>query len=663
MKSCIFTGYVEHTRLKPVWNRFQYPVYAYCLNLDELKQLDKLLPFFGYNRFRPASIFDSDYLDEKPESIREKLFRFLEPKGCADRVSTIMLITSARYFNYVFNPVSFYYCFSDDDELVCTVAEVNNTYGERHVYILDEPQKEIPGFLSRYTAQKQFHVSPFNRVEGVYEFLFSDIRKELDIRISLYKNGEEVFNARLWGRPKPLDRHNHIKTILKHPLIPHLTKPRILWQAANLHFRRKLSMYEKPIPLSVMTIRKNPPAEWQRQCMKIILSILERIEKGCLRVTFPDGRVRRFGDVNASLKAEIIINDYRFFSRTTLGGEIGLGESFMADEWDSSDVTSVFKVFIENREALFDGNFPTAFLLRMANRMRHILRKNTMTGSSKNITRHYDLSNDFFQLFLDSSMTYSCALYKTPDESLEDAQKNKIHSLIKKAGIEKNDHVLEIGCGWGSFAMEAAKMTGCRVTGITISEAQYCYTQKRICDEGLQDRVTVLLEDYRNIQGQFDKIVSIEMLEAVGHEYLGTFFRCCDRLLKPDGLLVLQVITIPDYHYETYKKETDWIQKHIFPGGFLPSLTAMGEAMTNHSRFIVEKIDNIGIHYALTLREWRKRFFEQMDAVSKMGFDRSFRRKWLYYFSCCEAGFAMRVLGDLQIVLTRPNNKRLPAFD
>lgn len=663
MKSCIFTGYVEHTRSKPVWNHFQYPVYVYCLNLDELKQLDNLLPFFGYNRVRPASIFDSDYLDEKPESIRKKLFRFLEEKGCADRVSIVMLITSARYFNYVFNPVSFYYCFSDDYELVCTVAEVNNTYGEKHVYILHEPQNRIPGFLSRYTAKKQFHVSPFNKVEGVYEFLFSDIRKKLDIRVNLYKDNEEVFNAQLRGRSQPLDRRNHLKTILKHPLIPHLTKPRILWEAVNLHFRRKLSMYDKPIPLSVMTIRKNSPGELQKQFMKIFLNILERIEKGCLKLTFPDGRVKTFGDANASLKAEIKINDYRFFPRTVLGGDIGLGESFMADEWDSRDLTDVFKIFIENREVLFDGNFPTAFLFRTANRMRHTLRKNSMTGSRKNISSHYDLSNDFFRLFLDSSMSYSSALYKTPDDSLEDAQRNKIHSLIKKAEIEKNDHVLEIGCGWGSFAMEAAKTTGCRVTGVTISQAQYDYAQKKICEEGLEDRVTVLLEDYRNIQGQFDKIVSIEMLEAVGHEYLGTFFSCCDRLLKPDGLLVLQVITIPDYHYETYKKETDWIQKHIFPGGFIPSLTAMGEAMTKHSRFIVEKIDNIGIHYALTLREWRKRFREHMETVSNMGFDRSFKRKWLYYFSCCEAGFAMRVLGDLQIVMTRPNNKRLPAFD
>ncbi len=376
-------------------------------------------------------------------------------------------------------------------------------------------------------------------------------------------------------------------------------------------------------------------------------------------IGLPNGAHHTFGD-DLPVMAKMEIRDFGFFTRVALvGGDIGLGESYMAGEWESQDLVAVFKVLIDNREHFADGHFATSLLSRIRERCENLGRKNDMAGSRRNIQEHYDVGNDFYRLFLDRSMTYSCAIFKSADESLEDAQRNKMQAVIEKARIKAEDHVLEIGCGWGSFALETARQTGCRVTGITVSKAQYDQAMARVREAGLADRVEILLKDYRQITGSFDKIVSIEMLEAVGHENFGLFFRRCEKLLRPHGLMVLQTITIPDFQYDHYRRERDWIQKHIFPGGLLPSLTVLSQAMSRNSRFVIEQAENIGFHYAKTLQEWRKRFVANMDGVSRLGFDRLFQRKWLYYLSICEAGFAKRVLGDLQLVLSRPGNPNL----
>ena len=654
MKSCIFKGNVQHERLTPVIHRLQYPLYVYCFDLDELEELDRSLPLFGYNRFRPTSIYDEDYLDEGPGTIREKLLRFLEPEGYAGDIATVMLITSARYFHYVFNPVSFYYCFSREDTLVCTVAEVSNTFGERHVYIPKRTGDNPDEFPLRFIAPKEFHVSPFNDMTGTYEFVFADIRTELKVRINLYRDNELVFYGELSGDPLPLTASNQAKILFKHPLIPHLTVPRIYWEAAKIYFLKKLAYHPKPVPVNMMTIRKNPPTFFQKRCMKYILQLLGQIKRGYLRMTLPGGEIEIFGDEASRNRADITVNDYRFFSRVILSGDTGLGESYMEKEWESSDPAEFVRVMIENRDTIADGNFITTAYTRLRDRILYLARESTLIGSRRNIRRHYDLSNEFFKTFLDATMTYSCGLFLSPEDTLEDAQKNKLHSVIRKAGITENDHVLEIGCGWGGFAMEAVRQTGCKVTGITVSAAQYEYARELIRQAGMEERITILLRDYRAIKGSFDKIVSIEMVEAVGHRYLGTFFRCCDHLLKQGGRIVLQTITIPDQHYDVYRKGTDWIRKHIFPGGHLPSLTAISSATTNHSSLAIDNVENIGLDYALTLREWRTRFLENIDTVSDMGFDRKFQRKWIYYFACCEAGFAAQALGNMQIVLNRP---------
>jgi cyclopropane-fatty-acyl-phospholipid synthase len=606
-----------------------------------------------------VAIYDGDYLDDSGHSIEEKLHRHLERAGCGTPPGRVVVVTSARYFHRVFNPVSFYYIFDEEGELRCNVAEVNNTFGERHLYILKEPLTPTGHYPVRYRAPKGFHVSPFNNMEGTYEFHFGDLSKGLDISVRLHRGMERVFEAQLTGHSVPLTPSSHLRVLLRHPLMPHLTLPRILWQAAHLYFQRRLPVNTKPIPMSLMTIKRNPPSILERRCQDIVSHLLSRMREGALHVQMPDGGSHVFGDQRLLPGAAITVHDYGFFRRLAFGGEVGLGESYMAGEWESPAVADVLKVLITNQDAIRNGSMLLTLATRTLDNLRHFARENSLFGSRRNIREHYDLSNDFFRLFLDDSMTYSCAIFRSETENLEQAQRNKLRAMITKARIGADDHVLEIGCGWGSFALEAVRETGCRVTGITISKEQHALARRRVTEAGLQDRITLLLRDYRHVEGRFDRIVSIEMLEAVGHEYFGDFFRCCDRLLKPQGLAVLQTITVPDHRYDQYRKGCDWIQKHIFPGGHLPSLGALCGAMAENSRFVVEHLENIGIHYAQTLREWRLRFIRNVDEVAALRFDRTFQRKWLYYLSFCEAAFATRSLGVLQLVLTRPNNRSL----
>ena len=650
----MYEGYVDHRRVKPVEHHFRYPVYFYCFDLAELHDLDGSLPFFGYNRFQFTSLYDDDYLNREKGTIQEKLFRLLKEKPFANRIARVMLVTSARYVNYIFNPVSLYYCLADDGGIVCMVAEVNNTFGEKHLYVLGDMEGQTNGYAARYVADKTFHVSPFNNIAGQYEFLFTNIGKEIDIRIRLNRGGEMVFEGKLFGRSIPLTPANHAKMLLRHPILPHLALPRILLEAAKLKFQKKLNHFTKPIPMSAMTIRIPPPSLFQKVCMKLIFNFLSKITIGGITVILPDNKVMHFGDRSSSIQGDITIHDYRFFSDVVLDGDIGLGEAYMEGTWDTKDLPGLFGIFIKNRDALSNGYPATAWIVRQKNKLFHFFRANTLIGSRKNIRSHYDLSNDFFKLFLDPSMTYSSGIYLSSKDSLEDAQMNKLRSMITKAQIQENDHVLEIGCGWGSFAVTAVKETGCRVMGITVSDAQHQFAIDRVKKEGFQDKITISLTDYRKVQGLYDAIVSVEMLEAVGEEYLGTFFSCCDRLLEPGGRAVIQTITIPDERYEEYRKETDWIQKHIFPGGFVPSLKAIREAVAKNSSLAEESVEEIGPHYATTLCEWRNRFNNNIHTVSAMGFDRTFQRKWIYYLSYCEAGFAERALGDIEIVFRKP---------
>ena len=657
MNSCIYTGHVAHARLEPRAHRFRYPVYFFGLDLEELPLLAASVRGFGHNRLNLVALHDRDYLDGRRLPIRDKLMEYLAPRGLAGDIARVFLVTSARFLNYVFNPVSFYYCYAGDGSLRCTVAEVNNTFRERHLYVLDRPH--ALDTATRFTASKAFHVSPFNDRNGHYEFRFSPPTPNLDIRVDLHREGRPAFLSQLAGTARPLTTRELAATLLRYPLTAALTMPRILTQAGHLYFRKKLAYVPKPLPMSDMTI-KVAPAGWQEKaCMRLLQPVVNRLRRGSLRIIMPDRTARVWGGGEPGTQAELTLHDYSFFARLVRDGEVGLGESFVAGEWDSPDLTAVVRFFIENRDLISHGDHPASCFGRLLNRARHVVRINSPAGSRRNIAAHYDLSNDFFRLLLGPSMLYSSAVYQGPDDTLEAAQQRKVHLLIEKARIAPHHHVLEIGSGWGAFALEAVRRTGCRVTSITISQRQLEEARRRVAEAGLSDRIDLRLCDYRHMEGTFDRIVSIEMLEAVGHDFLGAYFAACDRLLAPRGLLVLQVITMPDQRYEDYRRGVDWIQKHIFPGGHLPSLQAMAAAMTRHSRFVVDSLDNIGVHYARTLRDWRARFLARQHEIKAMGFDDAFARKWLYYLCYCEAAFASRAINNLHLVLTRPGNSDL----
>ena len=385
---------------------------------------------------------------------------------------------------------------------------------------------------------------------------------------------------------------------------------------------------------------------------RVMLGAARRIRVGRLTVVLPDGQRHAFGDPVATDAAEIRIHDTAAVVRMLLGGDVGAGEAYVDGLWSSPDLPALLKLAGRNREALAMPDGWWRVPLRLRRTFAHRGRRNTKPGSRRNIEAHYDLGNDFYRLFLDETLTYSSAVFDAPDVPLADAQRRKYAVMAERAGLVGGEHVLEIGSGWGGFALYAAGELGCRVTTVTISPSQHRLATERIQAAGLADRVSVELRDYRDIVGTYDAIVSIEMLEAVGAEYYAAFFGACDRALRPGGRLSLQVIAFPDVSYGPQLRGANWIQTYIFPGGVLPSLAAI-ESSLHGTSLLVRGVDDIAASYVRTLQAWRRAFLSRLDDVRAMGFDERFIRGWDYYLSISEAGFATGITQDFQIVLEK----------
>ncbi|MDF2734753.1 MAG: cyclopropane-fatty-acyl-phospholipid synthase [Chloroflexota bacterium] len=390
----------------------------------------------------------------------------------------------------------------------------------------------------------------------------------------------------------------------------------------------------------------------ERTAWRVALAAAERIRHGRLTVVLPDGSRSVHGDSTSPDQAEIHIHDGEALTRMLLGGETGGGEAYMDGLWSSPDLAALLRLAARNRDALALSTGWFRIPAQLLRTIGHRTRRNTRTGSRRNIAAHYDLGNDFYRLFLDETMTYSSAVFAAPDQDLADAQRNKYRVIAANAGLEAGQHVLEIGTGWGGFALYAAGELGCRVTSVTISQEQYDLARKRVRAAGLDHLVEILLRDYRDIEGTYDAIVSIEMLEAVGAEYFETFFSVCDRALRPGGRMSLQSITFPDAAYDRQRRGANWIQTYIFPGGLCPSLAVI-ERATRDTHFLITGVTDIAASYVLTLRSWRERFMARLDNVRSLGFDERFIRMWEYYLALSEAGFATGVSQDLQIVLEK----------
>jgi cyclopropane-fatty-acyl-phospholipid synthase len=398
--------------------------------------------------------------------------------------------------------------------------------------------------------------------------------------------------------------------------------------------------------------RAPSPGLLDRLAWRVALAAAERIRIGQLRVVLPDGSVQTFGGQLSDGSAEIRIHDREALTRILAGGETGAGEAYMDGLWSSPDLPALLRLAARNREglALSGGWFRVP--AQLGKRIAHRARRNTRSGSRSNIAAHYDLGNDFYRLFLDETLTYSSAVFASADQSLADAQRNKYRQLASNVNLQAGQHVLEIGTGWGGFALYAAGELGCRVTTITISNEQFELARERVRAAGLEHLVEVQLRDYRDVEGTYDAIVSIEMLEAVGAEYLATFFETCDRALRPGGRLSLQVITFPDAAYERQLRGANWIQTYIFPGGLCPSLAVI-ERATRDTRLLITGMTDIAADYVRTLVAWRSAFVGRLEEVRALGFDERFIRMWDYYLALSEAGFATGLSQDLQLVLQK----------
>lgn len=412
-------------------------------------------------------------------------------------------------------------------------------------------------------------------------------------------------------------------------------------------------------------IATSPQAQSPGFYERMVVNTLSKFKLGGLLLTLPDGRELRFGDPRSPTNNAVIrVRNPEFFRQIALYGNVGFGEAYVEGDWETDDIAAVISWFIQNIVALQGSRASSTRLagtnlLKAYNRVLHLLRPNSVKTSRRNISEHYDLGNDFYSLWLDETMTYSSGRFTGGAKTLEEAQHAKYEALCQKLQLKATDHVLEIGCGWAGFCTYAPRQYGCRVTCLTISEEQRKYATERVKREGLDHLVEIRLQDYRHVTGQFDKIASIEMLEAVGDNYVDAYFAKCHEVLKPDGLLAFQVITVPDCRYANLKRGVDWIQKHIFPGSLLLSLGRINEAINKTGDMFLHGIEDLGASYVKTLGLWHERFNAKVDDVKSLGFDERFIRKWNFYLQYCQAAFATRNISVVQAVYTRPNNPSL----
>ncbi|KII29426.1 SAM-dependent methyltransferase [Pseudomonas fluorescens] len=392
-----------------------------------------------------------------------------------------------------------------------------------------------------------------------------------------------------------------------------------------------------------------------------VLRQLAQLKHGQLLVV-EDGERLMFGTPGSALLGEIHVLDPAVWGMVAGNGSIGAGEAFIHGYWSSPDLTAVVRVFVSNLDVLDAMEGGLARLGRPLVQGLHWLNRNTRKGSQKNIAAHYDLGNDLFEQFLDPTMMYSAAQFLTPEDSLEQAQLNKLERICQKLALKPGDHLLEIGTGWGSMALYAAQNYGCRVTTTTLSKEQYAFTAQRIEQLGLQDQITLLLKDYRDLSGEYDKLVSIEMIEAVGHRFLPTYFKQCAHLLKSNGLMLIQAITIREQRYEQAKRGVDFIQRYIFPGGALPCVQKMLEVVSRDTDMNLLHMEDFGLHYARTLRLWHENFRRAHGRLSELGYDDYFLRLWEFYLCYCEGGFLERTIGTAQLLLAKPAAMTAPLL-
>lgn len=684
----MYVGSLTHTRTADgVRHTFTHPVNFACIDLDELDELDRRIRLFGYNRPRPYAIRDRDYLGEIGATIKDNVVGWLAQRDVDMAAGQIRLVTNLRTAGYVFNPVSFFHCFDPSGAFVCAIADVHNTFGERRPYLLRaDGQIATEDGIRAWRQAKELHVSPFFGMDQHYVFRLAELGSSTSMRADLFSGDRRLLSALQRGERHAFTDRELARIAVRQPLMAQRVTALIHLEALAL-WRKGARVHRKPsftpsAGSAVMSVQSLPPttAATERGVTTrriglrppppvpripipvgplrgLVRWALAHPVGGALRVVFPDLSVLSGGDGSGGRAATITIHSKDLYRRLAHRRRVAFGESYVAGDWDADNLVDALEILLLTGEALRTGAVGRRFTKALEFRP-HLPRRNPPDPAKRDIQYHYDLGNDFYELFLDRGMNYSCAVFDGTDD-LAEAQLIKHRIACRQLRLTADDHLLEIGCGWGGLAMTAAREFGARVTGVTLSESQYHEATARVAAAGLQDRVSIELRDYRSLQGTFTKIVSIEMFEAIGEAEFETFFRTCDRLLAPEGLLFVQTIAMPDQRYERYRRTTDWIKEYIFPGSLLPSLTAITNAVTASSQLITNSVQDIGAHYATTLGMWSERFEANLHQVRAMGFDETFIRTWRFYLAACEAAFRTRTIHDYQLLFTRPYNQSL----
>lgn len=616
----IVTGFVRHGRSIPIRHAFRHRVYQWLVDLDDLPRLPRYL--------RPLARFDArDHLGGDGPTIKAGLRRFLASQGI-DYDGRVVMLANARVFGQVFDPITVFWCL--DSPYV--VAEVHNTYGERHAYLL------TPDTDGTTETAKEFYVSPFNDVSGTYRLTFELQSDRVRVQVTLSRDGTKVFGASFDGVPRPASPRAVLATTVRMPLMPQRVSALIRLHGLRLWARR--------LPIVQRISRRG------RLARLIVDRVLDRVP---VRADYPDGTVRGGGGPDAPVLR--IVRPDSLYERLAQNPKIGLGEAYTAGDWapaEGTDLGELLTPFAAHLTELVPRSlvhFRGLVDQRVPRRLR-----NTPIGARSNIRAHYDLSNALFAAFLDPGMSYSSALFDSAvplaEQSLEEAQARKVERILDLARVGPGSRVLEIGTGWGTLAITAARR-GAHVTGITLSREQLVLARERVADAGLTGLVDLRLQDYRAVTGSYDAIVSVEMVEAVGEEFWPDYFRTLDRLLAPDGLVALQAILMDHDRMLATRHSYSWIQKYIFPGGLIPSRTAIDVTLARYTSLVVEADHRFGPDYAETLRRWRRQFTANWPAVRAQGFDETFRRTWEYYLAYSEAGFASGYLDVGQLLLRR----------
>jgi cyclopropane-fatty-acyl-phospholipid synthase len=645
----IYRTTITHNRQAPVHHFFEYRSYSWYVDLDELPSLPWWL--------RPFARFDArDHFAGRPgQSLRDRVHTYLAEHDAALPEGRITALLQARVLGYVFNPISVFWCHDHDGVLRSVLVEVHNTYGQRHIYLL--PPANTPVLVT-----KKFYVSPFNPVAGHYQVLAPRPDRQVDVVVSLHGDGQPAFVATLRGTRRPATVGHVARMQILSPLAPLMVALRIRIQGIALWLRRvpvvprAKDIGEKESPAidserwpAVARVPSGPRAAASALVANRLLR--RAATRLPLRLRYPDGSV--IGADDAASPTLVINRPDRLARRIGRYGLIGFGESYMAGEWESDALTEVLTVLASDMMNLV----PSAlhWLRPIVVSSQPVSGTPSRRQARRNVAKHYDLSNDLFAEFLDETMTYSSALFERLPASwpdLADAQRRKIDRLLDAARVGPGTRLLEIGTGWGELAIRAAAR-GAHVRTVTLSERQQWLARQRVAAAGLSDRVQVELRDYRDVGGNYDAVISVEMIEAIGFHAWPDYFRTLERLLTPNGRLAIQAITMPHDRMLATRNTHTWIQKYIFPGGLLPSAKAILEITERQTGLRPVDMFTLREHYAETLRLWRERFMQRRKTLAHDGFDEVFARMWELYLAHAEAGFRSGYLNVYQWTFVR----------